>query len=121
MKHRAHSVISSARVLRAGTWLAWPVAPRALAWAALLLVLACALLVTALLTGEPALSWQALGQTLLGAGGAVDRWLVHTVRLPRVLTALGAGAALGLAFSLLFAAQGFLIGAAPDFITNVLG
>nr|WP_276324067.1 multidrug effflux MFS transporter [Achromobacter xylosoxidans] len=30
-------------------------------------------------------------------------------------------AALGLAFSLLFAAQGFLIGAAPDFITNVLG
>ncbi len=29
--------------------------------------------------------------------------------------------ALGLAFSLLFAAQGFLIGAAPDFISNVLG
>ena len=28
---------------------------------------------------------------------------------------------LGLAFSLVFAAQGFLIGAAPDFITNVLG
>ena len=27
----------------------------------------------------------------------------------------------GLAFSLVFAAQGFLIGAAPDFITNVLG
>ncbi|EFV86978.1 hypothetical protein HMPREF0005_05921, partial [Achromobacter xylosoxidans C54] len=100
MKHRAHSVISSARVLRAGAWLAWPVAPRALAWAALLLVLACALLVTALLTGEPALSWQALGQTLLGAGGAVDRWLVHTVRLPRVLTALGAGAALGLSGAL---------------------
>ncbi|WP_424227129.1 hypothetical protein [Achromobacter pulmonis] len=29
--------------------------------------------------------------------------------------------ALGAAFSLLFAAQGFLIGAAPDFISNVLG
>ncbi|KAA5925128.1 iron chelate uptake ABC transporter family permease subunit [Achromobacter xylosoxidans] len=100
MTHRAHSAISSARVLRAGAWLAWPVAPRALAWAALLLVLACALLVTALLTGEPALSWQALGRTLLGAGGAVDRWLVHTVRLPRVLTALGAGAALGLSGAL---------------------
>ncbi|WZB65204.1 iron chelate uptake ABC transporter family permease subunit [Achromobacter xylosoxidans] len=30
----------------------------------------------------------------------MDRWLVHTVRLPRVLTALGAGAALGLSGAL---------------------
>lgn len=89
-----------AYLLRAGDWLAWPVAPRALAYAALLLALACVVIIATLRAGDPGLSWRALWQTLQGAGDAMEQWLVHTVRLPRVLTALGAGAALGLSGSL---------------------
>ncbi|WP_231691890.1 iron chelate uptake ABC transporter family permease subunit, partial [Achromobacter sp. 2789STDY5608633] len=88
------------RLLRAGNWLAWPVAPRALAYAALLLALAGAVLATTLRAGDPGLSWSALWLALQGAGGAVEQWLVHTVRLPRALSALGAGAALGLSGAL---------------------
>lgn len=87
-------------LLRAGNWLAWPVAPRALAYATLLLMLACAVVVATLRAGDPGLSWRALWLALQGAGGAVEQWLVHTVRLPRVLAALGAGAALGLSGAL---------------------
>ncbi|PJM87054.1 FecCD family ABC transporter permease [Achromobacter ruhlandii] len=88
------------RLLRAGNWLAWPVAPRAPAYAALLLALAGAVLATTLRAGDPGLSWSALWQALQGAGGAMEQWLVHTVRLPRALSALGAGAALGLSGAL---------------------
>lgn len=88
------------RLLRAGNWLAWPVAPRAPAYAALLLALAGAVLATTLRAGDPGLSWSALWQALQDAGGAMEQWLVHTVRLPRALSALGAGAALGLSGAL---------------------
>lgn len=88
------------RLLRAGNWLAWPVAPRAPAYAALLLALAGAVLATTLRAGDPGLSWSALWQALQGAGCAMEQWLVHTVRLPRALSALGAGAALGLSGAL---------------------
>ncbi|CAB3744591.1 Ferric enterobactin transport system permease protein FepG [Achromobacter ruhlandii] len=88
------------RLLRAGNWLAWPVAPRAPAYAVLLLALAGAVLATTLRAGDPGLSWSALWQALQGAGGAMEQWLVHTVRLPRALSALGAGAALGLSGAL---------------------
>lgn len=87
-------------MLRAGAWLAWPLAPRALIYGALLLVLACALLTAALRAGDPGLPWAALWQALQGGGSAVEHWLVHTVRLPRALSALGAGAALGLSGAL---------------------
>lgn len=93
-------IAQPARLLRAGNWLAWPVAPRALAYAALLLALAGAVLATTLRAGDPGLSWSALWLALQGAGGAVEQWLVHTVRLPRALSALGAGAALGLSGAL---------------------
>ncbi|AKP90647.1 FecCD family ABC transporter permease [Achromobacter ruhlandii] len=93
-------IAQPARLLRAGNWLAWPVAPRAPAYAALLLALAGAVLATTLRAGDPGLSWSALWQALQGAGGAMEQWLVHTVRLPRALSALGAGAALGLSGAL---------------------
>ncbi|MFA1589759.1 iron chelate uptake ABC transporter family permease subunit, partial [Achromobacter ruhlandii] len=70
------------------------------AYAALLLALAGAVLATTLRAGDPGLSWSALWQALQGAGGAMEQWLVHTVRLPRALSALGAGAALGLSGAL---------------------
>ncbi|MCZ8407088.1 iron chelate uptake ABC transporter family permease subunit [Achromobacter dolens] len=87
-------------LLRIGAWLAWPVAPRSLACAALLLAMAGVLFVAALRAGDPGLSWAALWQALRGSGGAVEQWLVQTVRLPRALSALGAGAALGLSGAL---------------------
>lgn len=93
-------IAQPARLLRAGNWLAWPVAPRAPAYAVLLLALAGAVLATTLRAGDPGLSWSALWQALQGAGGAMEQWLVHTVRLPRALSALGAGAALGLSGAL---------------------
>ena len=93
-------IAQPARLLRAGNWLACPVAPRAPAYAVLLLALAGAVLATTLRAGDPGLSWSALWQALQGAGGAMEQWLVHTVRLPRALSALGAGAALGLSGAL---------------------
>ncbi|WP_336729385.1 FecCD family ABC transporter permease [Achromobacter ruhlandii] len=93
-------IAQPARLLRAGNWLAWPVAPRAPAYAVLLLALAGAVLATTLRAGDPGLSWSALWQALQSAGGAMEQWLVHTVRLPRALSALGAGAALGLSGAL---------------------
>lgn len=83
--------------------------------------------------------WRSIFLLLTALAGAA--WLLCARRLPETLPpaqrqplawrTLGANYArvlgerrymsLGLAFSLLFAAQGFLIGAAPDFIANVLG
>ncbi|MCV6906267.1 MAG: iron chelate uptake ABC transporter family permease subunit [Achromobacter xylosoxidans] len=97
---RPASRTSSALLLRAGDWLAWPLAPRAAGYAALLLILAVALLAATLRAGDPALPWATLWRALQGGGDAVEHWLVHTVRLPRALTALGAGAALGLSGAL---------------------
>ncbi len=89
-----------AAVLRAGNWLALPLAPRALGYGVLLLILAGVLLAASLRAGDPLLSWDALWRTLQGGGSSVEQWLLHAVRLPRALAALGAGAALGLSGAL---------------------
>ncbi|MCT2593483.1 iron ABC transporter permease [Streptomyces sp. N2-109] len=59
-----------------------------------LLALLCA--VADLLAG-PALSPSGVWEVLTGGGGTVERHLVLQLRLPRLLVALGAGAALGVA------------------------
>ncbi|MBB1597499.1 iron chelate uptake ABC transporter family permease subunit [Achromobacter sp. UMC46] len=101
MTQPAHSSVHPSQpMLRAGRWLAWPLAPRAQAYGAILFVMAAALLAATLRTGDPTLPWHTLWQTLWGGGSAVDQWLVHTVRLPRALSALGAGTALGLSGAL---------------------
>ncbi|ADP16380.1 ferric enterobactin transport system permease protein FepG [Achromobacter xylosoxidans A8] len=88
------------RMLRVGAWLSLPYTPRALAYALLLAALALASIAGALLTGEQGPGWPRLGRILAGGGTAIEHWLIYTVRLPRALAALGAGAALALSGAL---------------------
>ena len=90
----------SAPVLRAGAWLAVPVAPRALAYSLILVLLALLSIGLALTAGAQGLAWRDLPAVLAGGGTPAQHWLAHTVRLPRALAALGAGAALGLSGAL---------------------
>lgn len=64
-------------------------------------------------------AWR-LPETLPACRRRPLKWRVLASGYGRVL-ADGRYTALAATFSLIFAAQGFLIGAAPDFITNVLG
>lgn len=77
--------------------LSLPLLQRPLIAAVGLLLAALALSVTALLTGSYPLSLAGIAQALSGQAGPIDAMIVLDHRLPRILTALGAGAALGLA------------------------
>lgn len=72
---------------------------RTTVYCGLLLCLACTLALTGVLAG-PGLDLDGLLRVLGGGGTRLEQWLVHTVRLPRTLVALGAGAALGLSGTL---------------------
>jgi len=56
--------------------------------------------VMALIAGHTGLPVERLYDSLVGRGSAVEHWTLHTVRLPRALTALGAGSLLGLSGAL---------------------
>jgi iron complex transport system permease protein len=73
------------------------VPPRVLAVAAVLAVLTLGLLVLAISTGEYEISPADVVATLLGGGDTGTRFIVETIRLPRALTAILVGAALGAA------------------------
>ncbi|MGB3435629.1 iron chelate uptake ABC transporter family permease subunit, partial [Achromobacter sp.] len=88
------------RALRAGAWLSLPYAPRALGYGLLLVALAVISIAAALLAGAQGPAWFDLPRILAGGGSAVEHWMIYTVRLPRALAALGAGAALGLSGAL---------------------
>ena len=86
--------VHAAPILRAGRWLAVPMPPRALAYGAALILLMLLSVALALTLGAQGLSWRELPTVLAGGGTPVQQWLAYTLRLPRALAALGAGAAL---------------------------
>lgn len=92
--------VHAAPILRAGRWLAVPMPPRALAYGAALILLMLLSVALALTLGAQGLSWRELPTVLAGGGTPVQQWLAYTLRLPRALAALGAGAALGLSGAL---------------------
>jgi iron complex transport system permease protein len=92
--------VDAAPMLRAGRWLAMPLPPRALAYGAALVLLMLLSVALALTLGAQGLSWRELPMVLAGGGTPVQQWLAYTLRLPRALAALGAGAALGLSGAL---------------------
>ncbi|WZB60803.1 iron chelate uptake ABC transporter family permease subunit [Achromobacter xylosoxidans] len=92
--------VHAAPILRAGRWLAVPMPPRALAYGAALILLMLLSTALALTLGAQGLSWRELPTVLAGGGTPVQQWLAYTLRLPRALAALGAGAALGLSGAL---------------------
>lgn len=88
------------RILRAGQWLSLPVRPRSLTVAASLVA---ALLVIALLTislGRLGIAPADIVATVLGQGAGTDRIVWGTIRGPRLIVAIAAGAALGIAGTL---------------------
>jgi iron complex transport system permease protein len=90
----------SAHTLRVGQWLSLPVRTRTLLVAG---SLSFALLVIAMLTvslGRLGVAPADLAGTILGQGAGTDRIVWGTIRGPRLVTALAAGAALGIAGAL---------------------
>ncbi|WP_320775818.1 iron ABC transporter permease [Streptomyces sp. CRN 30] len=65
------------------------------------LLLACALVVTAIAVGGAGVSVPGILRTLVGRGDAVDRLIVLDLRMPRVLTGALVGLALGVAGALM--------------------
>ncbi|WP_353257994.1 FecCD family ABC transporter permease [Prochlorothrix hollandica] len=68
----------------------------------LLLLVLLGLMFLSLLGGDIAVTWGDVGRSLLGLPGVSpgDTWVVHQLRLPRTLIAVGAGMALALAGTL---------------------
>jgi iron complex transport system permease protein len=86
------------RVVRIpGTPVSFRTDTRVVGVAAVLLLVALALLVLAVGTGEYPIGAGDVVSTLLGGGDAGQRFIVETIRLPRALTALLVGASLGAA------------------------
>lgn len=86
------------RVVRVpGIGLTFRVAPRTLGVGAALVVVALALLVVAVGTGEYSIPPGLVVETLLGGGDAGTSFVIETLRLPRALTGLLVGAGLGAA------------------------
>ncbi|MDK1475629.1 iron chelate uptake ABC transporter family permease subunit [Streptomyces sp. 549] len=81
--------------LRLGSW-SVRYRPRALLSGLLLLVLALGMAVLAIGTGDYPLSPAEVLRTLAGGGAPADAFIVNELRLPRVITGLLVGAALGL-------------------------
>lgn len=100
-------------VLRVGRWLSARYRPRALAVALGAAVLALAVAVVALGSGEFAMDpWQVL-RILAGHGSPAGTFIIDQVRLPRVATGLLVGAALGLSGTLFQTVVGNPLGS-PD-------
>lgn len=85
-----------ARTVRVGPASA-RVDPRALLVGVVLALLCCILLVFSIGTGDYPLSFGEVVSTLLGGGDELTQLVVETLRLPRALTALLVGGALGAA------------------------
>ena len=91
---------ASITALRAGRWLSLPVRPRSL-WVTAALIVATAvvgLLTTSL--GTLGINPADLPATILGQGAGTDRIVWGTIRGPRLIVAVAAGAALGIAGTL---------------------
>jgi iron complex transport system permease protein len=82
-------------VIRAPAGLAVRVEWRSVAYVSLVLAATTALLVTNLVTGDYPLPVSRVLATLQGQGTAGEEFIVYTLRLPRELTAVLAGAAFG--------------------------
>ncbi|WP_371495271.1 iron chelate uptake ABC transporter family permease subunit [Kitasatospora sp. NBC_00374] len=94
--------------------------PRAAAVCGLLALALAAAVVLTLTTGDFPLSVADVLNVLGGGGARIDRYIVMEVRLPRVLTALLVGAALGVAGSLFQTVARNPLGS-PDVIGFTLG
>ncbi|MEE1929298.1 iron chelate uptake ABC transporter family permease subunit [Streptomyces sp. TRM 70351] len=88
--------MSTSRVVRRGPW-SWRFHPRALAVGAGCALLALALAVVAVGSGEYPLGPAEVLRALTGTGHPADVFVVGQVRLPRVVTGLLVGGALGVA------------------------
>lgn len=88
-------------VVRVPAGLSLRVHPRAAVVTAVLAVLLAAVCVVALGTGDFPIPARDVLATLLGGGGAGTGFIVNEIRLPRVLTAVAAGAALAVGGALL--------------------
>lgn len=84
-------------VLRAGGGTALRFRPRALVVATGCLLVALAVSVVVIGYGDFPIGPTEVVRTLLGGGGQAERFIVWELRLPRAITALAVGAALGLA------------------------
>ncbi|SHI46511.1 iron complex transport system permease protein [Nocardiopsis flavescens] len=84
-------------VLRLGERYSLLVRPRTLLVALVLLVVSAAALVVSVSVGDYEIPLAAVPAAIAGVGERLDVFFVQGVRLPRALTALGVGAALGLA------------------------
>lgn len=84
-------------VLRLGERYSLLVRPRTLLVALVLLVVSAAALVVSVSVGDYEVPLAAVPAAIAGVGERLDVFFVQGVRLPRALTALGVGAALGLA------------------------
>lgn len=88
------------RTLRAGQWLSLPLRPRSLTVAASLIA---GLLIIAVLTislGRLGIAPADIVATVVGQGAGTDRIVWGTIRGPRLIVAIAAGAALGIAGTL---------------------
>ncbi|VFR55545.1 Ferric enterobactin transport system permease protein FepG (TC 3.A.1.14.2) @ ABC-type Fe3+-siderophore transport system, permease 2 component [plant metagenome] len=94
-----NDALPTRQCLRIGRHVSLPFFFRTVVYCSLLLCLAGAIALAGVLAG-PGLDLDGLLRVLGGGGTRLEQWLVHTVRLPRTLVALGAGAALGLSGTL---------------------
>lgn len=103
--------------LRAGTWLSLPVRPRTLRTAALLVAGILLAAVLTLTLGDLGVAPARLPAALLGVptGVATDGIVLGTIRGPRLVTAIGAGAAFGVSGALFQAVTRNPLGS-PDVI-----
>ncbi|MFI6502758.1 FecCD family ABC transporter permease [Nonomuraea typhae] len=101
-------------VVRAGGW-SYPLAVRAAVVTFLLIVAALAVGVVSLGSGDYPLSPAEVVRTLAGEGGAAGQFVIMRLRLPRLLTALGVGAALAVGGAVLQTVTRNALGS-PDII-----
>ncbi|TDC08084.1 hypothetical protein E1267_11490 [Nonomuraea longispora] len=105
--------------IRVGSW-SVRLAPRALITGAALLVLACAVSVAALATGEYTVPVPDIVAAVLGQGPPVAELIVGKLRAPRVVTGLLVGAAFGLSGAIFQSLTRNPLGS-PDFIGFTAG
>ncbi|MBE1592430.1 FecCD family ABC transporter permease [Nonomuraea angiospora] len=105
--------------IRVGPW-SVRLAPRALLVGALLVVVACAVTVAAISTGEFTVPVPDIVSALFGQGTPVAELIVNKLRAPRVVTGLLVGAAFGLSGAIFQSLTRNPLGS-PDFIGFTAG